>query len=163
MGEIERLEAQLRQIFEGDAWHGPSVLELVGDVTAESASVRPVAGAHSIWELVLHLASTYKLVLRRMQGDDASLTPEEDWPSVPSPTASNWQEAIRSLRRSNEGLRKAILCFRPERLDTPLVAKPPYTAHTQFIGITQHDAYHAGQIALLKKALRITSNRTAPA
>jgi hypothetical protein len=44
-----------------------------------------------------------------------------------------------------------------------LVAQPPYTAYTQFIGITQHDAYHAGQIALLKKALQTTSNRAAPA
>jgi hypothetical protein len=27
----------------------------------------------------------------------------------------------------------------------------PYTAYTQFIGTTQHDLYHAGQIVLLKK------------
>jgi len=46
-----------------------------------------------------------------------------------------------------------VLGFSPERLDRPLIAKLAYTAYTQFIGITQHDTYHCGQIALLKKAL----------
>ncbi|HYR44743.1 MAG TPA: DinB family protein [Terriglobia bacterium] len=153
--EIERLELQLRQTFEGEAWHGPSVLELLRDVTPESAYAHPIAGAHSIWELVLHLAGTYKLVLRRMQGSESPLSPDEDWPSVPSPTPSNWQDAIGSLRDLNGEVRRAVLGFSPERLDRPLVAKPAYTAYTQFIGITQHDTYHGGQIALLKKALSL--------
>ena len=161
--EIERLETQLRRMLEGEAWHGPSVLEALQDVTPELACFHPVAGAHSIWEIVLHLAGTYRLVLRRIQGNDSPLTSEEDWPSVPPPTASNWQDAIRSLRQLHEELRQAVRAFRPQRLDEPLVASPPYTAYTQFIGITQHDAYHAGQIAMLKKALESISNPPAPA
>lgn len=69
--ELERLETQLRLSFEGGAWHGPSVLEALEDVTPEAAYAHPVAGAHSIWELVLHLGGTYRLVLRRLQGSDA--------------------------------------------------------------------------------------------
>jgi len=161
--ETERLETQLKRILEGKAWHGPSILEVLQDVTAESAYAHPVSGAHSIWEIVLHLASTYRLVLRRIQGNDLPLRPEDDWPSLPPPTPSDWQNAIRSLRRLNEELRQAVRAFSPERLDKPLVATPPYTAYTQFIEITQHDAYHAGQIAVLKKALQSTSNPAAPA
>jgi len=41
--------------------------------------------------------------------------------------------------------------FPDERLDDPLVPEAPYTAYTQFIGITQHNLYHAGQIAMLKR------------
>lgn len=152
--ELERLEAQIRQSFEGRAWHGPSVLEVLQDVTPEAAYAHPVAAAHSIWELVLHLGGTYRLVLRRLQGSDAQLTPMEDWPPVPSLTASNWSEAVHSLRQLNQQLRTAVLGFDPQRLDQPLVAEPPYTAYTQLIGITQHDLYHAGQVAILKKALR---------
>ncbi len=151
--EIERLEAQLKRSFEGEAWHGPSLLEALEGVTPDAASARPIAGAHSIWELVLHLTGTYQLVLRRLQGDGRQLTPAEDWPAVPEATASNWQVTVGWLRQANRQLRQAVLCFSPERLDEPLVADPPYTAYTQFIGITQHDLYHAGQIALLKKAL----------
>ena len=103
----------------------------------------------------MHLTGTYRLVLRRLQGKVGQLSPEEDWPSVSSPSSANWQDAIRSLRQSNAELRQAVLQFSPERLDEPLVAEPPYSAYTQFIGITQHDLYHAGQIVLLKKAVII--------
>jgi uncharacterized damage-inducible protein DinB len=150
--ELERLETQLRLSFEGEAWHGPSVLESLKDVTPDEAHAHPVAGAHSIWELVLHIGAGYRLVLRRLQGNDAQLTPDEDWPAVPSPTASNWDDALRSLRELNQQLRSAVLGYSAAQLDQPLAS--PHTAYTQFIGMTQHDLYHAGQVAILKKALR---------
>ena len=149
--ELERLEEQIRRAFEGGAWHGPSVTEALAGVTPESAFAHPIAGAHSIWELTLHLAGTYRLVLRRLGGEDAQLTPAEDWPPVPAPTAEHWNDAARALADLNQEVRAAVLRFDPARLDEPLTPAP-YTAYTQFIGITQHDLYHAGQIALLKKA-----------
>jgi uncharacterized damage-inducible protein DinB len=152
--EPERLVSQLRRSFEGGAWHGPSVLEALEGVTPEAAHAHPIAGAHSIWELVLHLGGTYGLVLRRLEGDGTPLTAAEDWPPVPSPTASNWRDAIRALQRLNERVREAVRRFDPGKLDAPLIPESPYTAYTQFIGITQHDLYHAGQIAILKKAGR---------
>jgi uncharacterized damage-inducible protein DinB len=152
--ELQRIEDQLRRAFEGEAWHGPSVLEALQGVSAESAAARPIAGAHSIWELTLHLAATYRLVLRRLGGNGAALTPEEDWPAVPAPTAEGWSSAVQELTRLNEEMRRAVAVFPVERLDQPLVPEAPYAAYTQFIGITQHDLYHAGQIVLLKRAAR---------
>ena len=149
--QLARLEDQIRRAFHGEAWHGPSVLEVLRDVTPEMAHAHPVAAAHSIWELVLHIDSGYRLVLRRLQGNDAPLTEGEDWPPVPEPTEANWRGAVESLRRLNEQLRAAILRFDPQRLDEPLAS--PYTAYTQFVGAPQHDLYHAGQIAILKKAM----------
>jgi hypothetical protein len=46
-----------------------------------------------------------------------------------------------------------LRAFPRERLDEPWVPEAPYTAYTQFIGVTQHGLYHAGQMAFLKKAL----------
>ena len=155
-GEMMRLEEQLRLALEGEAWHGPSVLEALAGVSAEQASTHPISGAHSIWELVLHLGSDYALVLRRLAGDGHQLTPEEDWPSCPPATAENWQQAVEVLRRFNQQLRQAVRTFPEERLDEPLVPEAPYTAYTQFIGVTQHNLYHAGQISLLKRALATT-------
>ena len=63
--ELRRLEEQLRRAFEGEAWHGPAVLEALADVSVEEAEAHPIPGAHSIWEIVLHLAATYRLVLQR--------------------------------------------------------------------------------------------------
>lgn len=152
-GDIVRLEQQLRATLEGEAWHGPSVLEILAGVSAEQAASRPIAGAHSIWELVLHIGSDYTLVLRRLAGDGRQFTPGEDWPACPPATAENWRRAVDTLRQLNQQLRDAVRAFPAELLDQPLVPEVPHTAYAQFIGVTQHNLYHAGQIALLKRAL----------
>lgn len=161
--ELARIEAQLRATFEGPSWHGPAVLELLRDVTPAEAAARPIADAHTIWELVLHLTSAYDLVLRRLRADGRQLTPEEDWPPMAKPTDANWQEAIAALRGRNEATRVAVLRFDQSRLGMPLVPEPPYTAYEQLIGLTQHDLYHAGQIVLLKRAIRGAPVTGAPA
>jgi uncharacterized damage-inducible protein DinB len=155
--ELARIEDQLRRAFEGPAWHGPAVLELLESVDARQAAARPVPGAHSIWELVLHLGGAYGLVLRRLRGDAAPLAPEEDWPrEPPATTEANWRASIEALRARNRDVREAVRRFAASRLAEPLVPDPPFSAYVQFIGLTQHDLYHAGQIALLKRALAAT-------
>lgn len=151
--EVGRLEEQLLRALEGEAWHGPSVLELLDGLTPDQAAAHPIAGAHSIWELVLHLTTDYGLVLRRIAGDGRELTMTDAWPAVSERTEENWRETLSALQELNAELRHAVRNFPPERFDEQLVAESPYTAYTQFIGVTQHSAYHAGQIALLKKAL----------
>ncbi len=149
---IERLRDQLRLSFEGEAWHGPSVEEALRGVTPAIAAARPIADVHTIWELVLHLAGTYDVVLRRMRGDSRPLSREEDWPAVPAPTEENWRRDCDRLRSVNRQMRDAVAAFPEDRLDLRLIDEAPYSAFTQFIGITQHDVYHAGQIVILKRA-----------
>ncbi len=151
--ELDRIDQQLRLSFEGGAWHGPAVLEALDGVEAEAACAHPIAAAHSVWELTLHLGGTYGLVLRRLQGDGRQLRPEEDWPVIVSATADRWRETVRALHGLNEELRRAVRGFSAHRLEAPLVPEAPYTAYTQFIGVTQHNLYHAGQIVLLKRAM----------
>jgi uncharacterized damage-inducible protein DinB len=152
-GETTRLEEQLKRALEGEAWHGPSVLETLAGVSAQQAAAHPIAGAHSIWELVLHLGGTYGLVLRRLSGDGRQLTPAEDWPPCPPPSEESWRATVADLTKLDHALRQAVRAFPEDRLDQPLVPEVAYTAYTQFIGMTQHNLYHAGQIALLKRAL----------
>ena len=80
--ELARLEEHVRLALEGGAWHGPAVLEAVANVSVEAAAAHPIPGAHSIWEIVLHLAATYRLVLRRIPGQSGNLSAEQDWPAV---------------------------------------------------------------------------------
>jgi DinB superfamily len=150
----EALDDQLRRSMEGEAWHGPSVREALDGIQAGDAARHPIPGAHSCWELVLHLCGSYRLVLRRLDGDAAPLSRDEDWPEVPAPTEENWQRDVASLYALNARLRAAVRHFPVERLFEPLVPDPAYSAFTQFVGLTQHDLYHAGQIVLLKRARR---------
>ncbi len=150
---MARLEEQLKATFEGPAWHVPAVLEVLAGLSAALAAARPIAGAQSIWELTQHLGGTYRLVLRRLDGDPRNLAAEEDWPPLPAPTEEQWRATIDALRAFNASLRQRVREKATLDLDAPLVADPTHSAFTQLVGITQHDLYHAGQIALLKRAM----------
>jgi uncharacterized damage-inducible protein DinB len=150
--ELIRLEEQVRRAFEGGAWHGPSVLETLADIPAEAAAARLMPRAHSIWEIVLHVTATYRLVLKRIHGQPGNLSDEEDWPSLQSLSESDWRAAVDELQRLNREVRAEILAFDASKLDEPL-ADGHVSAYVHFAGLPQHDAYHAGQLALLRKAL----------
>ena len=60
MTVIERIVGQMKAAFEGGAWHGPAVLELLQDVDPITAMGKPIPEAHSIWELVAHLTATHQ-------------------------------------------------------------------------------------------------------
>ena len=75
MNQIELIVDQLQHAYAGEAWHGPSLEELLTGVTAEQALARPLAGAHSIWELTMHIGVWMSAARRRLAGDPAKLTP----------------------------------------------------------------------------------------
>lgn len=152
MKEGDRIVDQLRRAFDGNAWHGPALSEILEDVDAKGAAAKPIDGAHSIWEIVLHLIGTEELVLRRMQGIATELTPEEDWPTVSRATEQSWARAKRKLETTDARLRKRVAAFDDEMLDRPLV-RGGSPAYDNFHGVVQHNLYHAGQIVMLKKRL----------
>jgi uncharacterized damage-inducible protein DinB len=155
MTEIERIEDQLRRSIEGDAWHGPALNELLKDLTAAEAAAKPIPHAHSIWEILLHIITDQELVLERLGGKPASYSGEQDWPPVSDESSAAWSAAIRSLNDTNARLRKAILKLDATQLDKPIV-EGFSSVYMTLHGDAQHNLYHAGQIALLKKAIRST-------
>ena len=152
MSEIQRIEDQLRRAFEGNAWHGPAVRELLNDVTAAQAAGRPLPNAHSIWEIALHIATWEKIVRRRLQGEMVGNLPmEQDWPPVLDTSEAAWGQAVRDLEQENHDLRAAIA----QSTEAHLADMAPGKDHSVYVmlqGVVQHDLYHAGQIAVLKKA-----------
>jgi uncharacterized damage-inducible protein DinB len=153
VAESERITDQAVKMFVGGAWHGPSVLEVLADVDANLAASHPISGAHSIWELVLHLVATQAILLRRIRGETAGLDPAEFWPVVPPVSESAWAETVERLKQQETELREAIRTFPEDRLESRLMAEGS-SAYNNFHGHVQHNAYHAGQINLLKKAAR---------
>ncbi|PYV97955.1 MAG: hypothetical protein DMG86_17420 [Acidobacteria bacterium] len=155
MSETARLADQIRRAFEGDAWHGDSIKELLTGVTAETAAAKPIKDAHSIWELALHIAAWDDAVLRRIGGAAVELTRQQDFPPVKDTSPAAWRRALSYLDQTHSQLIKAVAAFPDSRLNDQAPGKTEdyYDFYYMFSGIVQHELYHAGQIALLKKAL----------
>ena len=154
MSETARLADQIRRAFDGDAWHGDSVVELLSNVDAETAAAHPIKGAHSIWELLLHIAAWDDAVLRRTGGQAVELKDNENFPPVRDTSEAAWQKAVELVKKKHDALVKAVAGFPDARLQDPVPGKKEkyYDHFYMFSGIVQHELYHAGQIALLKKA-----------
>ena len=118
------------------------------------AHARPLQNAHSIWELAQHIAVWEDVGRRRLEGDPApiALSSPEDWPPADDASEAAWEQAKGLLDRGHEALREAIARVGEERLDDPILDGLS-TVYVTLHGIIQHDLYHAGQIAMLKKAL----------
>jgi uncharacterized damage-inducible protein DinB len=149
--EAIRIAELLRRAFEGSAWHGPALLELLEDVGAATATAKPLARVHSIWELVLHIAVWDGVALRRLSGEKCQPTGLANFPPVPSPTEAAWRKAIAETKRTHNTLVKTVAGLPDSRLGDRVPGKR-YDFYHMLHGIAQHELYHAGQIAILKKA-----------
>ncbi|HKA21413.1 MAG TPA: DinB family protein [Blastocatellia bacterium] len=152
MSEKKRLNDQLKRAFEGQAWHGPSVSEVLAGVNAQQAAAHPIAGGHSIWELALHIQTWERVGRRRIQEFvPIDVSDEEDWPKVTDTSEAAWARTLEELRSNHQALRAAIRELDEDKLDE-IVPGTTYSVYFLLHGVIQHDLYHAGQIALLKKA-----------
>ncbi|RYU84337.1 DinB family protein [Hymenobacter persicinus] len=155
MTELSRLTDQLTRAFDGDTWSGPSLLTTLRGVDAVRAARRPIPGAHSIWELVLHLTTWINVVHERVvTGLEVPVPDALDWPAVPeAATAAAWEQARQALVQAQSRLLTQLPTLTDEELEQTVGA--PGTDVTRYVllhGLAQHNLYHAGQIALLRKA-----------
>lgn len=158
MREAERIADQLGRANEKDAWHGPALKELLSDVSAARAAARPIAGAHTIWELVLHVTAWQEAVGERLGGDGSGewralqLSTEEDFPAVNDTSEAAWKKTLEALDQSTRRLLEVIRGLTDGELEKTVPGKD-YSAYFMLHGAVQHCLYHAGQIAILKKAV----------
>ena len=149
--ESARIADQLRRAFEGEAWHGPALLELLEDVDAATAAAKPLPDVHSIWELVLHIAAWDEAACRRIGGEKTQPTGTANFPVVPKASEAAWRKAVAQVKRTHDVLMKTVAALPESRLRERVPGKK-YDFYHLLHGVAQHELYHAGQIAILKKA-----------
>ena len=155
MTECKRIADQLQRAFNGEAWHGPAVLEVLEGVDAEKARRRPAKDVHSIWEIVRHIGVWDDAAIRRIGGEVVQPTGEADWPRVTDTSEQAWKKTVADLTRTHNRLVKEVGSMPESRLGEKVPGKEPdyYNFYYMLHGIVQHELYHAGQIAILKKLL----------
>jgi uncharacterized damage-inducible protein DinB len=157
MTERERLVNQFEREVQGQPWHGPSLTTILDGVTAAQAAHKPSPDAHSIWEILLHMTGWKREVTRRALGHEAAEPAQGDWPAIGEPSDARWREAQADHLRAQRELLDAI----DGLTDAQLATKVPGNTETfdgaglsvlaTLWGLVQHDVYHAGQIAIVKK------------
>jgi uncharacterized damage-inducible protein DinB len=146
-----RLADQLERGFRGGAWHGPAVMELLADLDAQLAQWRPGPDSHAIAEIVGHLTYWLEDTRRQLLGESRLPgEPGSDWSAADLRSEGAWQSALAALEAAHAGLHAAVLDLEEGRLDEARSGSDT-TIRGLLQGTLQHNAYHAGQIALLRK------------
>jgi len=158
--EIERIAHLFQEAIGGKPWHGPSLETVLEGIDEAAGAARPLEGAHSIWQIVLHLTGWTREVANRLEGKEPKPPALGDWPETGHVDDARWDAARADLFSAHDELISALARFPASRLseriggerDAPLGTGVSY--REMILGALQHDAYHAGQISLLKKRSR---------
>lgn len=143
--EINNIATLLIKTFQGPAWHGPSILESLENITPQQA-LHKISGSHSIIELVAHMTTWRNFVAKRLSGNSTyEVSDADNFPSL-----TDWNSAVDKLKESQTNLLTALKAFPESKLFTTVPTRK-YDFYTMLHGIVQHDVYHTGQIILLKK------------
>jgi uncharacterized damage-inducible protein DinB len=151
MTKVERILEEYDRVMHGSAWHGDPIWQILDSTSAECAAHQPIAAAHTIWEIVLHMMFWEGVGARRLAGQSAGLDEALNFPAPPAATETNWQTTRDAFRASNQEFREALTKLEAAKLDE-LSAAGKRSFYDEAHGVIQHDVYHAGQIALLKKS-----------
>jgi len=147
LSEAERIADQLHRAIDGPAWHGPSLREALDGVTARQAAARPLAKAHSIWQITLHIGVWGSVPRQRMRGESITkITPAEDWPVVANASDAAWQQDRERVMSDLRAFADEIATLNDARLARQVPQEGGEMQSVWFMlhGAVQHVIYHAG-------------------
>lgn len=149
-GEAAGLAEELRSLVHGDPWHGECLEALLAGVSQQTATARPIPGAHTILELVLHLTGWTDVARRRLDGEVVKRPAGGDFPAPAGANGRAWAEAKHGLLQAHDRLAARVGALAEADLDAG-VPGCDYTARFLVHGAIHHTVYHSGQIGLLRK------------
>ncbi|MEP6675734.1 MAG: DinB family protein [Ferruginibacter sp.] len=151
MNEINNIVKQFTDLQHGECWIGVNFKEALHEVNAATAAKKISGEINSVWQLVNHIIYWRNTVVIRLNGSN-DRPPFVDFLLPETLDEEHWKQTLHDFEAAYHQLRSAIHNFKEEQLHKPSV-KAGQTNFELLVGSLQHDAYHLGQIVLLKKLI----------
>jgi uncharacterized damage-inducible protein DinB len=152
--EIQYIVASLQRTLEGEPWYGRPVVTMLQEIDPAMAHKKPAQHAHSLADLLYHMITWAEFTLRRLEGDkqkDDNYFEPIDWRPI-DPAVHTWQEGIKQFKDLNDQI-ISLLQQKDDNFLKELVDFRQYNFRFMLNGYIQHNIYHIGQVAYLKKLL----------
>jgi uncharacterized damage-inducible protein DinB len=137
-----------------EGWFVP-LAEALKDLSVTQAAWQPPGGGNTIWQTVNHLNFYNYRILCRLTGQplDAQKESNDETFGGPSDAANTaaWEATVQEAGRIADGLKKALAELTEADLDRSLSEASKAPAADFLAAWIMHDAYHTGQIVLLRK------------
>lgn len=138
----------LKDTFDGNAWHGPSLQEILKDITAEQ-SLHKIGKSHNIAELVHHIYAWRFYVIQQLEWNKEYEVPDDfNFIKIDTIDDEGWEQLKSQLIKSHDIIIKR-LSISEEKILRITVPNRDFTFTKLLHGLIHHDVYHAGQIRML--------------
>jgi len=108
LNEVELIVDQLKQTFDGRAWHGPSLMQTLRAVDRAKARARSIKARHTIWEIVNHCSYWMEAVIQTLRGETIpDIATIKDWSQM-GESQEDWDKTLERLQGSYKDLVKLI-------------------------------------------------------
>jgi hypothetical protein len=147
------LRRYLVELLEGGGAH-LSFDAAVARYPAALRGTKPAGAEHTAWQLIEHMRIAQWDILEFSQ-NPAHVSPEFPggyWPGTETPTARAWNQTLRAFRADLQAM--IALVMKPS---TDLFARIPHgngqTILREALLVADHNAYHLGELVLLRRLL----------
>ena len=145
----------MKDAYDGEPWFGRSINEILNEIDNEIVFVKP-EGQHSIVELLWHMITWEEFTISRLRNDEnkpVKYFEDNDWRELDHSNKTLWQQGLQQFSKLHNELLEIIRQQKDEIL-SQRVSGRKYDFRKLLNGIVQHDIYHLGQIAYIKKMLQ---------
>lgn len=152
--EIQSIIKNLENTLDGEPWYGRPVYAILREIDSSIAYQKPTPGSHSLIELLYHMLTWAEFTLKRIEEDkvnDLAAFEKLDWRDI-DPKIHDWDEALAALIATHQQI-IALLHTKDDAFLKEIVDFRQYNFRFLLNGLIQHNIYHTGQIAYLKKLL----------
>jgi uncharacterized damage-inducible protein DinB len=148
--ELEKITENLETVFRGDAWHGPSMMEIINSLPMKAVDQKHGISKRTIAQLLFHLLAWRKFIIQKLEENIHYQleTEEQNWGTATETSADNWNKLVSELKETQNILINKL----DSQDDTLLVRRVPgeyYDFYKLLTGMIQHDTYHLGMIWVL--------------
>ena len=150
MEETKRISKLFSDLYDGDAWIDVTIVGTLKNVNSGQAFSRPIANLNTIWEIINHLISWRETVLKRMNGEIVEEPKNNFFEQIKNNSQEAWSAILKRFEESQQKWLEFLSKFNDQDIGKFYV-QSKYTYYDLIHGILQHDAYHLGQVVLLKK------------
>jgi uncharacterized damage-inducible protein DinB len=153
--ELQSIIKNYQNSLEGEPWFGRAIYEILREVDPQTAFLKPNGTEHSMVELLYHMITWAEFALKRIEKDDSNdmaAFEKLDWREI-DPQIHGWEEGLSAFIATNQ----QIIALLQQKDDAFLGEKVDYRQYNfRFLikGVMEHNIYHLGQIAYLKKMLK---------
>ncbi len=152
---MQSIIRNLQNTLSGEPWFGRPVYTILEEVDVSKVYINPGNSGHSLIELLYHMITWAGFTLGKLDNNaDADLTQSEDldWREI-NPAIHSWTAGLEKFRKIHEKI-ISILETKEDDFLSGMVEGREFNYRFMLNGLIQHNIYHLGQVAYVKKLLR---------